>query len=309
MSAADIRAEFPSVIDSTMLASFRGCPRQMCNAYVLNLRPPGESIHLIAGAAFAAGCEAARRAYFAEGVPAKEALLKGLAALSLQYGDVDPAEKHRNKSWHRVAAAFEAYFDRFPLEESMPPFILNGKPCIEFSFAIPLDIPHPETGDPLILAGRTDMIGERNGCPWLVDEKTSSQLGETWSKKWDLRAQFANYAWACREHGINLAGCIIRGVGLYVDGCAFSEAIIYHPDWVIDRWYRQTVRDIKRAIQCWNEGYWDFQFGDSCTAYGGCAYQELCKRQRPEEWLHLYEVHKWNPLERKTPVVIVGDAA
>lgn len=54
------RPMFPHAIDSTMLATFRSCPQKFFRQYIQHWKPKTESVHLIAGGAFAAGIEAAR---------------------------------------------------------------------------------------------------------------------------------------------------------------------------------------------------------------------------------------------------------
>jgi hypothetical protein len=78
-----------------------------------------------------------------------------------------------------------------------------------------------------------------------------------------------------------------------------AQAITYRDDWEIDRWLNQVVRDIKKMVGCWEEGYWDFNLGDSCDSYGGCQFVNICKSNEPETWLPMYfERRAWDPLER-----------
>ena len=49
---------FPHVVGSTMLNSFRACPHQFWWAYVRRQIPQLESVHLLAGGAFAKAIEA-----------------------------------------------------------------------------------------------------------------------------------------------------------------------------------------------------------------------------------------------------------
>ena len=59
---------FPHAVDSTMLATFRSCPQKFFRQYVEHWKPKAESVHLVAGGAFASGIEAARRAFYEKGV-------------------------------------------------------------------------------------------------------------------------------------------------------------------------------------------------------------------------------------------------
>ena len=52
---------FPLAVDSTMLGTFRSCPQKLYRQYLQHWKPRGESVHLVAGGAFAEGIEAAGR--------------------------------------------------------------------------------------------------------------------------------------------------------------------------------------------------------------------------------------------------------
>ncbi len=69
----------------------------------------------------------------------------------LAYGDFQTPEGSA-KSLDRMCGALEFYFDRYPLDsdKAQPLLLPSGKRAIEFSFATPLEFPHPVSGDPII---------------------------------------------------------------------------------------------------------------------------------------------------------------
>ena len=141
-----MRPMFPHAIDSTMLATFRSCPQKLFRTYMQHWKPKAESVHLVAGGAFAKGIEIARQAFFEQSLPRHEAEAAGLQALINAYGDFEcPPESA--KSLERTAGALEFYFDQYPLgADGMDPITFpNGKRGIEFSFALPLPFSHPVT--------------------------------------------------------------------------------------------------------------------------------------------------------------------
>lgn len=294
------RPMFPPAIDSTFLSAFRSCPRKAFLTYVEHWKPQNESVHLVAGAAFAAGVEASRRAFYVDGVGAEDACGLGLQALMHSYGDFEcPADSA--KSLERMCGALEFYFDRYPLgNDGATPILVGEKRGIEFSFAQPLDIRHPETGDPILYTGRADAICTFNDGIFVFDEKTASQLGASWSRQWDMRSQFTGYIWAARETGIDVQGAVVRGVSILKTKYDTLEAITYRAPWEIDRWLEQVYRDIARMLQCWEQGYWDYSLDHACTEYGGCSLQIVCKSPEPEKWLPMYfERRVWDPLARE----------
>ena len=242
--------------------------------------------------------EQARRAFYERGLAGEEAVALGLAALIQRYGDFE-CPPDSAKSLERTCGALEFYFERYPLgaDGAQPLAFPNGKSGIEFSFAMPLDINHPVTGDPLLYTGRSDMIAEMFGGVYIVDEKTTTSLGPSWAKQWDLRSQFTGYCWSAREMGFKPAGVVVRGVSILKTKFDTQQVMTYRSDYEIDRWYEQTLRDIKRMIECWESGYWDYNLDHACAEYGGCALQTICKSPSPEDWLPIY-FHKrvWDPL-------------
>lgn len=294
------QTSFPEILDSTMLNSFRSCPTQFKYNYIWRKRPEGKSVDLEAGGTLADALCAARKAFFIEGKSEKESYEIGFKAGMSRWSLDEVPEKKAHKDIDRVLAAYIQYFEKWPLStDYIQPAKMNSKPAIEFSFAIPIDIRHPVTGNPLILAGRTDWIGEYNGSPFVVDEKTCSRFESDWASKWRLRGQFLQYHWAALQSGIAAAGCIVRGIKLLKTEIGFQEAICQFSPWEIERWYNQTLRDINRMISYWQSGEWDYNLGDACTQWGGCDYRRLCEVPNPEQWVQMgFVENTWNPLEK-----------
>jgi hypothetical protein len=303
----------PTYIDSTMISCFRSCPRKFFNEFILGLRPPGISIDLHAGGAFAHCVEVVRREIFVNGRTLSEALVRASAAFEIYWGDfVIPETKKTNKQPHRVWAAVEDYFKEYPpLTDHIQPYMMDGKPTIEFTFAIPLEPAigspfegvdsglwplHPITGDPFLFVGRFDLLGEYLGVPIVCDDKTSG-AGHyaNWSEKWDLRGQFIGYTWACQQLGIPADSAAVRGVGIQMTKTALAEAIKPYSDDLRARWLEQLRRDLWRIVGMWNEQYFDYNFAESCVDYGNCIFSTSCQSATPELWLKNFEVRRWNP--------------
>lgn len=294
------RPMFPHTIDSTILSTFRSCPRKALLQYVEHWKPKSNSVHLVAGGAFASGIEAARNCFYVSGGSAEDAEAAGLAALIKHYGDFEcPADSA--KSLERMCGALEFYFYHYPLgaDGADPITLANGRRGIEFSFAEPLSIAHPLTGDPILYTGRSDMIAERAGGVYIYDEKTTSSLGASWGRQWEMRSQFTGYSWAAKKQGVKTAGAIVRGVSILKAKYDTLEVATYRSQYEIDRWEEQTCRDIERMQRMWQEGYWDFSLDGACTEYGGCSFVQVCKSSTPEDWLPVYfEQRVWDPLAR-----------
>jgi len=144
------------------------------------------------------------------------------------------------------------------------------------------------------------MIAHAFGGTYIYDEKTTSSLGQSWAKQWDMRSQFSGYCWAAQQYGLAPTGVIVRGISILKTKYDTMEVPTYRSPYEIDRWLDQVCRDIRGMIKCWEEGYWDFDLDHACTEYGGCAFVPVCKSPNPEPWLETYFVKRvWNPLLRK----------
>lgn len=295
----------PAYIDSTMMTAFRSCPRKFYNEFILGLRPPGISIDLHAGGAFAHALEIVRKEIYVNQRDINEALIRANAAFEIYWGDfVIPEHKKTNKRPDRVWAAVESYFSTYvPSVDHIQPYFVNGHPTFEFTFAIPLELPgfplHPVSNEPFLYSGRFDMLGEYMGLPIVEDDKTSG-AGHyaNWSEKWDLRSQFIGYTWACQQLGLAVDSVAVRGVGIQMTQIAHAEAIKPYSNHVRSLWLEQLRRDLHRLVKCWNEGYFDYDFGDACTSFSNCMFLQPCQSPDPEPWLKTFDVRRWNPTQQ-----------
>lgn len=303
------RPPFPSVWDSTMVGAFRACPVKAKYSMVEHWKPKGTSVHLHAGACFAHGLEVTRRAFYIEHRSAEDSVALGVNACFSQYGSFE-CPPDSGKSAVRTAGALEYYFSTYPLgTDPAIPAQLGDRLGIEFSFAVPLlDVLHPVSGDPIIYCGRADMIADFAGARYICDEKTTSALGSTWARKWDMRSQFTGYCYAAAEHGYPCSGVLVRGIAILKTKYDCAQAITYRPDWQIKRWREQVARDIERAKVMWESGVWDYNLDSACTEYGGCDFLQCCTSPDPGPWLETYfERRKWDPLSRTETLLVEGE--
>lgn len=294
------RPDFPDVIDNTIVSAFRKCPQYAFRTYIQHYKPTTLSVHLHAGKAFATGLETTRRAFYEQGLDSETAIQRGIQTLLTEYGDFACPDDSA-KSAVRLSEALVYYFDVWPLatDQAKPLVLPSGKRAIEFSFADPLPVMHPVTGQPLIYTGRSDMVAESPQGIFIEDDKTTTQLGASWSNQWDLRSQFTGYCWGAQQAKIPVDGVLVRGVAILKTKFNQDQYLTYRAQWEIDRWLEQTCRDLRRMIERWEEGYWDYNLADACGDFGGCSLRQVCKAANPDEWLGVYfQRRHWDPLNR-----------
>jgi hypothetical protein len=305
---------FPSYIDSSILSTWRSCRRKFFWSTISSLSPVGKSVHLIAGGAFAAGMEAARRMAFSgtgDNRPSRDDILQAaFKAFLREWGDYQPPEESP-KSLPSVFQALVEYLTCYPPETDIIQPLISpaGNPTVEYTFSIPLDIRHPESNEPILFVGRFDLLGSYNGLPCIVDEKTTTAIGFAWADQWKLRGQFMGYCWACQQHGININTAVIRGIGLLKKEFKFATAIETYPQHLIERWHQLMLQDITRMVAAYRvakEGgdldldySFPYNFADSCSSYGGCSFAPLCLAKDPSNYLSAYTKYRWNPLAKQ----------
>jgi hypothetical protein len=292
------RAEFPQVLDSTMLLK-SACPIKFFYEHCLNLHPAQKSIHLHAGGAFAHGVEHVRKAFYIHKLSLEESLFVGWREFINYWGDYD-APENSYKDFYNVSAALFDYFHNYnPNNDYVQPLIKHdGSPAVEFTFSIPLPITHPVTGDPLIYAGRCDMVGVYQNATCIVDEKTTYTFGYDWSKVFAMRGQFIGYTYAAQQYKMPASMCIVRGIAIQQRSIKHLEAILQFPQWQVDRWYQEALKKVEMLKRCWEEQEFPLNYGDICSSYGGCPMLDLCTSHQPENWFSTFDVHKWNPLNK-----------
>lgn len=298
----DVQPILQPHIDSTMISTFRACPQKFKNEFILGLRPSETSIDLHAGAVFSATLERFYREVWFNGCTTPIALGRAYDTFTSEWGDFIIRKEKHPKTPENMWAAVESYIATYPPRtDPCQPYFTNGVPSFEFSFAIPLDFPgfplHP-SGDPFVYVGRFDMFGKWGGRPVVRDEKTAQRLESNWSEKWDLRSQFLGYCWALQHYGIPCNTTIVRGVIITLKEVRQVEAIKTYSQMLIDRWFEQLRRDLTRLRASWDEGYFDYNLNESCTAYSHCPFMPLCTSPHPENWYNNYSVKRWNPLDR-----------
>lgn len=309
--------DLPLHIDSTMMTCFRGCPQKYRKEFILGKRPAGLSIDLHAGACFALALEHTYRGVWEKGLSLDLALERSAAAFSVAWGDFEiPETKNTPKTFERVWQAVVDYFAKWhPKSDHIPPFMgADGKPTIEYTFSIPLEpafdpsdpdgfmgFPLHPSGSPFLYCGRFDMLGVLDGRPVVRDEKTTKYIGQDWAESFDLRSQFIGYTWACQQMGLDVDSVVVRGVAITkTKETNLQEAIKTYSNEMRARWLEQLRRDLWRLRRCWDAGYFDYNMGDTCTAYGNCVFLTSCVAPPEQEasWLAHFTERHWNPTNR-----------
>jgi len=302
--------EFPNVITSSLRASFNECHKKFHNETICGTAPKGMNVHLEFGGSYAQALETFRTSYYGDKfrhLPQpqryEEAVVDGLIALIAKWGSYEPDESE-TKNFDRLVGSYIEYLSIYPPEtDHIQPSMFEGKPRVEFSFLFEIPgISHPTSGDPLLFAGRFDMLGDFNGGLFVFDDKTTGAMGPTWAGQWDLRSQFSAYCYGARINNKHVVGAIVRGMCVLKTMFKTREAIVYRPDWMVERWRERLIWDVTRMIEMWHSGYWPHTGEESgaCASYGGCPFKILCTSANEDAFKKTYfKDYRWDPLARE----------
>lgn len=301
----ELNYAFPRAIDNTMRTAWDACQRKFLLSHIYNLRSQDPSMHLVFGSAFAKGLEVARKEYYGVGNTNRadylgKAFISAIREWNLH---LDDPLLEETKSLTNCLCAIDYYFKEWPMATDWlkPLAYKGGEPAIEFTFAIPLSLQNNEA--PVLYTGRFDMFADYGGEPAVYDDKTASQLGGQWVRSWSLNSQMTGYIWAGREHGFQTNTAIIRGVSILKKSFGQAQCIEHRTDWEIRSWYNTLHHNLAGMLEAFAEGEDAFlpSYGQACAAYGGCPYQDLCKKENWKDWIEpAFRVFVWDPLENHT---------
>lgn len=311
---AEVLGTFPNAVDNSMRKTLVRCQKMAYWKYERGLTPIGETrVHLEAGRAFAAGLCAARRAFYERGISdPTEQLKEALPACRAAYNFTGEMPKYCYKSLDRVEGALAFYlFEKWPLEhETLVPMRLNdGSLAIELAVSYEIPVKHPTTGVNLIHVANFDLLAvDPMGRYWIIDEKTTGKMGDSWALQWTLDSQLTGYCKAAcillQRNGIanpDIAGAIIRGIAFQKDGYVGMECLEPRQPWEIERWYHQMILDMAGWSYASEHGLHNMVMDHACALYNSpCEYARLCKALEPEKLIspETFHVKHYDPLNR-----------
>lgn len=299
----ELTYEFPRAIDNTMRTAWDACQRKFLLSHIYNLRQSEVSMHLVFGGAYAAGLEVARKEYYGGNTDKVDylgkAMIRAIKTWDLELKDPLLEE---TKSLPNCLCAILYCFETWPMETDWiePLENADGSPAIEFTFALPIRDEHPVTKDPILYTGRFDMFVSFQGSKAIYDDKTTTQLGNSWVSGWDLDSQMTGYIWAGQQSGFPVKTALIRGVSILKTKFGHAQAIQHRTDWHIESWYNVLHKNLAGMLEAFAKGPNSFlpSYGQACKAYGGCPYRDLCDKENWEKWIEpTFRHFVWDPLK------------
>lgn len=180
----------------------------------------------------------------------------------------------------------------------------DGQPAVELSFRLPLPI-QTRDGEQYLLCGHMDGLATWDDTDVYIRERKTTQqtLGGAFFRKYAPNVQVDTYdlvGW------LLYSGLKIKGVIMEVAQTAVSFARFYrHPLTSTksrrEEWLAEILDSIKEAEKCACKGHWPMR-RSVCTLYGGCPFQNVCRRDPAQREAALradYVYNGWDPLETR----------
>jgi PD-(D/E)XK nuclease superfamily len=164
----------------------------------------------------------------------------------------------------------------------------------------------PNCAAPLELieyGGIFDGLVEFSGNVYVLEHKTTSQLGSYYFNQFKPNNQITGYVWAARQlSGKRVGGAILNAIGVYKSSATKLErSITSRADTEIAEWLTNLRHSCQMIKDCERREYWPLHT-PSCTMYGQCEYHivhTLGTETERQKMLEMeYVRNEWNFEER-----------
>lgn len=211
----------------------------------------------------------------------------------------DPSD-YRN--YDSAVGFAQRYIKEYPIEEFEVPVSR-----VELPFATPIgEFAIGGRTIKIIWQGRIDLIPERSGTMFFMDHKSTSMMGPTYFKEFDLSSQFKGYGWATKElMGIMPAYGVVNALGIRAPSKTgkqyeFQRYSVRFTEDDLDEWRSDTMHLIGTFIQNYFAGFFPRSTKWCVGKYGACQYFDVCILPRGQREMMLstgdYKDVTWNPL-------------
>lgn len=156
------------------------------------------------------------------------------------------------------------------------------------------------------LIGRIDKVLEWAKSIWVMDHKTTSQLGAQYFKMADPNMQFTLYTWAARQLGFKAVGVIVDAILVRKSLLDSSQRARLNPLMRLDVY--KSEESIKEMLEVVDKVEGDIRVSEetdtwtpnysACTLYGECPYRRVCVEDKEIRGRVLemdYQVNHWDP--------------
>lgn len=131
--------------------------------------------------------------------------------------------------------------------------------------------------------GIFDGLAQFGDKVYVLEHKSTSQLGDTFFTQFNPNNQVTGYIWAAHQlSGLDVAGAMINAIGVYKAGkTRFRRQVTTRDEHDINQWRRNVTATCEEIASHRRAKFWP-QRTTSCTQYGLCAYHQVCTLSETE---------------------------
>jgi hypothetical protein len=209
-------------------------------------------------------------------------------------------DKYKNRE--NLIRTLVWYLDHYKSDPVQTVTLASGKAAAELSFKLELDLTHPG-GEPYILCGHLDRVGDFNSQRWVTDAKsTKSQLGDNYFGQYTPDNQMSLYATAGQVvFGEHVHGVLVDAMQVAVNFSRFQRGFARRSKETLEEWIEDTKEWIGVAEHYAHRQHWPMN-DKACHHYGGCEFREICSKSPSVRQRFLktsFKQRVWNPLEER----------
>lgn len=296
--------------DSTSLKLAETCLRKYQYKMIEGWQPRGLSVHLKFGLHYATALEHFYK-HIALGATRDEALELVIHEALIETWDHERDEAgnrlpdtgqrwqsdHATKTRENLIRTLVWYVDQFDDNTIEVVKLSDGKPAVEYSFALPVD-------DGLIFSGHLDRVVTFSGDAYVMDQKTTgSTITSNYFKGFNPDTQMSMYSFAGRMvYNIAIRGVIIDAASIMVGFTRFERGFTFRTEDQLNEWYDDALATVESAHRATRENHFPLRTV-SCGMYGGCEFREICSRSPAVRKNFLagdfVKAERWDPLKSR----------
>jgi len=303
-------------IDYSSLSTYFNCPREFLFQYIMNLRPAGQSIHLVFGSCWHYGLESTYNLLIENPkLTSIECTINSIKAFNALWKlDGEPFWKNEDiifpKSPGHAANMYKPYWDRFLKLDTYQRKVM----AVEAPFIIDLSVYEPNLPNYI---GRLDLVLNKddNGIE-IIDHKTAKAIYKTTPQSFEASFQTDGYLTAGRIYYDKIPSITYRIALCQKAKIDFQSITINKRSTSIDHFLINLIHYIKEIqhnltlleedkINCLKRtdilNSFPRRPGYSCTTFmSTCAYYDLCRlRNNPLLWIDRapqnFHFKEWDP--------------
>jgi PD-(D/E)XK nuclease superfamily len=300
------------IVDAHLLKTYRACEQKFYWFEEAHIIGKGRSPAPGFGIAMHSAIEHFRKAKKL-GMNFSRSLDAGKAALIASYQANMPPENQQEvmqddkRSLPNAIRIFDGYCKHYE------PFLYSFL-YVEIPFALyigQIDSAVSKGRKDVVYVGIIDAVLEHRGRVYVNDLKTTAwTLNESWLEGFRMDQGLIGYTIAARELlGVDTQYALVHGIWVQKEPKSdkakkideyFKSKEIYWDEEQLKEWHRNTLKTAERIERSRASNDWQMDYGQNCSAFGGCSYRPLCSA--PLGFRHRmieldYELAFWAPLE------------